>query len=118
MGELVQINVNDLMDNGIRIRSEKGEAERIIGLPDEILEDVRRYIRDYRPSSDPTALFTTLKGKMTYDYVRNLAKRIGAFTGIKKFHWHAARHWCATALLKGYREKTHGYPHGPNPSGS
>ncbi len=26
-----------------------------------------------------------------------------AFTGVKKFHWHAARHWCATALLKGYR---------------
>ncbi len=25
------------------------------------------------------------------------------FTGVKKFHWHAARHWCATALLKGYR---------------
>ena len=103
VGEMVQINVNDLMDNGIRIRSEKGEAERIIGLPDEILEDVRRYIRDYRPSSDPTALFTTPRGRMTYDYVRNLVKRIGAFTGIRKFHWHAARHWCATALLKGYR---------------
>ncbi len=27
-----------------------------------------------------------------------------AFTGVKKFHWHAAaRHWCATTLLKGYR---------------
>ena len=99
----MQINVNDVMDHGIRIRSEKGEAERIIGLPDEILADVRKYIENYRPNSDPTALFTTPRGRMTYDYVRNLAKRIGAFTGIKKFHWHAARHWCATALLKGYR---------------
>ncbi len=40
---------------------------------------------------------------MTYDYIRKIAKRIGAFTGIKKFHWHAARHWFATSLLKGYR---------------
>ena len=52
-------------------------------------------------STDPSGLFTTPKGRMTYDYMRNLAKKIGAFTGIKKFHWHAARHWCATSLLKG-----------------
>ncbi len=103
LGEIVQINVMDIMDNGIRIRSEKGEAERIIGLPDSILDDIRKYISDYRPNTDPTALLTTPKGRMTYDYVRNLAKKLGAFTGVKKFHWHAARHWCATALLKGYR---------------
>ena len=104
IGEIVQINLVDIQDNGIRIRSEKGEAERIIGLPDKIMNDVRKYIMDYRPNTDQTALFTTPKGRMTYDYIRNIAKRIGAFTGIKKFHWHAARHWCATALLKGYRE--------------
>ena len=67
------------------------------------MDDVKKYINDYRPNTDQTALFTTPKGRMTYDYIRNIAKRIGAFTGIKKFHWHAARHWCATALLKGYR---------------
>ena len=104
IGEIVQINLVDIQDNGIRIRSEKGEAERIIGLPDKIMNDVRKYIMDYRPNTDQTTLFTTPKGRMTYDYIRNIAKRIGAFTGIKKFHWHAARHWCATALLKGYRE--------------
>jgi hypothetical protein len=38
----VQINVNYVMDNGIRISLEKGEAERIIELPDVILEDVRK----------------------------------------------------------------------------
>ena len=103
IGEIVQINLSDIQENGIRIRSEKGEAERIIGLPDKIMNDVRKYIKDYRPNTDQTALFTTPKGRMTYDYIRNIAKRIGAYTGIKKFHWHAARHWCATALLKGYR---------------
>ena len=103
IGEIVQINVNDVLNDGIRIRSEKGEAERIIGLPDTILKDIRKYVDDYRPNTDPTALFTTPGGRMTYDYIRNIAKMIGAVTGIKKFHWHAARHWCATALLKGYR---------------
>ena len=103
IGEIVQINLSDIQENGIRIRSEKGEAERIIGLPDKIMDDVSKYIKDYRPNTDQTALFTTPKGRMTYDYIRNIAKRIGAYTGIKKFHWHAARHWCATALLKGYR---------------
>ena len=103
IGEIVQINLSDIQENGIRIRSEKGEAERIIGLPDKIMDDVKKYIKDYRPNTDQTALLTTPKGRMTYDYIRNIAKRIGAYTGIKKFHWHAARHWCATALLKGYR---------------
>jgi hypothetical protein len=32
-----------------------------------------------------------------------LAKMFETCAGVKKFHWHAARHWCATALLKGYR---------------
>lgn len=102
IGEIVQINISDIQENGIRIRSEKVEAERIIGLPDKIMNDVRKYIKDYRPNTDQTALFTTPTGRMTYDYIRKIAKRIGAFTGIKKFHWHAARHWCATSLLKGY----------------
>ncbi len=100
--EIVQINLSDVQENGIRIRSERGEAERIIGMPDKIMNDIRKYIKDYRPNTDQTALFTTPKWRMTYDYIRNIAKRIGAYTGIKKFHWHAARHWCATALLKGY----------------
>ncbi|MEM3906910.1 MAG: site-specific integrase, partial [Nitrososphaerota archaeon] len=101
IGELVRINLDDVQADGIRIRSEKGEADRLIGLPDKIMNDIRTYISLYRPSTDPSGLFTTPKGRMTYDYMRNLAKKIGAFTGIKKFHWHAARHWCATSLLKG-----------------
>ena len=102
IGEIVRINVDDVLDNGIRIRSEKGEADRVVGLPDKIMNDVRKYISEYRPNTDTTGLFTTPYGRMTYDYMRNLARRIGAFSGVKKFHWHAARHWCATSLLKGF----------------
>ncbi len=102
IGELIKINLEDLRDNGIRIRSEKGEAERFIGLPEEIMKDIKTYIQYYRNPSDPTALFTTKKGRMSYQYIRNLVKRIGARAGVPRFHAHSARHWCATALLKGF----------------
>ena len=103
VGEIIQLNLADILDNGLKVRSEKGEKERIVGLPDEMLKDLENYVTYYRPSTDKTALFTTLKGRLTYDYLRNLAKTFGAGANVKRFHWHAARHWCATALLKGYR---------------
>lgn len=101
IGEIVNINLDDVKENGIRIRSEKGEKERFIGLPDQVMKDIWEYINYYRIPSDPTALFTTKKGRMNYNYVRNLAKRLGLSAGVKNFHWHAARHWNATALLRG-----------------
>ncbi|MEM0159783.1 MAG: tyrosine-type recombinase/integrase, partial [Candidatus Micrarchaeaceae archaeon] len=103
VGEIIRLNVTDVMEKGIRVRSEKGEAERIIGLPDNILSDINLYIKEYRAPTDKTALFTTSKGRLTYGYLRNLAKMFGARAGVKNFHWHAARHWCATSLLRGYR---------------
>ncbi len=101
IGELISVNMNDLRTNGIRIRSEKGEAERIIGLPDEIIAEIGDFIRYYRYNSDPAALFTTRNGRMSYYYVRNVLSRIGARADVPRFHAHAARHWCATALLRG-----------------
>jgi integrase len=102
IGELIKINLDDLRENGIKIRSEKGEAERFIGLPEEMMKDIKTYIEYYRNPSDPTALFTTKKGRISYQYVRNLLKRIGQRAGVPRFHAHSARHWCATALLKGF----------------
>ena len=101
IGELMTINLTDLRSNGIRIRSEKGEAERIIGLPERIMEEISDFITYYRYNSDPSALFTTRSGRMSYHYVRNVLSRIGARAGVPRFHAHAARHWCATALLRG-----------------
>ena len=101
IGELIQINVGDLREKGIRIRSEKGEAERIIGLPAEMIRRIEEFISLYRYNSDPSALFTTRNGRVTYSYLRNVLRRIGARAGVSRFHAHAARHWCATALLRG-----------------
>ncbi|WP_075057054.1 tyrosine-type recombinase/integrase [Thermogymnomonas acidicola] len=102
IGELISINLEDIRSTGIRIRSEKGEAERIIGLPTEVMNEIREYIEYYRYNSDPAALFTTRRGgRMSYHYVRNILGRIGARAGVPRFHAHAARHRCATALLRG-----------------
>ena len=100
-GELIAINLDDIRENSIRIRSEKGEAERPIGLPPEMLKEINDYVEHYRSRSDPAALFTTSSGRISYDYLGHVVKQIGAAAGAKWFHCHAARHWCGTSLLRG-----------------
>ena len=53
-----------------------------------------------RPQTDRKSLFTTTKGRLNYNYARNMVKSIAMKSGVPKFHAHAARHWCATTLLK------------------
>ena len=85
------------------VRSEKGEVPRIVGLSDEILNDIQDYMKLYRYNSDTKALFTTARGRITYPYARKRIKDIGAKAGVPRFHPHSARHKCATMLLLGYR---------------
>ena len=68
-----------------------------------MLGEIKEYIDRYRANSDPKALFTTNKGRITYHYARKKLKEIGARAGVPKFHPHAARHKCATMLISGYR---------------
>ena len=100
IGELIQINKEDLDGNILTIRSEKGEAPRVIGLPDSLVDRLSVYVERYRIASDDHAMFTTLKGRLNYNWARNLIKRIAIKAGVPKFHAHAARHWCATTLLR------------------
>ncbi|MHB1708472.1 MAG: tyrosine-type recombinase/integrase [Thermoplasmataceae archaeon] len=100
IGELIRINLEDLEGNLLNVRSEKNERPRIIGLPDSLTERINEYIANYRSSTDPVALFTTEVGRLNYGWARNLVKKIAIKAGVPKFHAHAARHWCATALLR------------------
>ncbi|MGC8516113.1 MAG: tyrosine-type recombinase/integrase, partial [Thermoplasmata archaeon] len=77
-----------------------GKAPRIIGLPQSLSDRLHEYIDKYRSKTDPVALFTTEKGRMNYGWARNIIKLIAKRAGIPRFHAHAARHWCATALLR------------------
>lgn len=82
------------------IKSEKGEAPRQIGLPDSLANRLSEYIKKYRIRSDRHALFNTLKGRLDYNWARNLIKKLVIKTGVPKFHAHAAMRWCATTILR------------------
>ena len=107
IGELIRINLEHVDGNLLTIMSEKGEAPRIIGLPQSLAERLHEYIDKYRSKTDPVALFTTGKGRMNYGWARNIIKLIAKRAGIPKFHAHAARHWCATALLRDGKDGRH-----------
>ena len=100
IGELIKLNLSDLDGNLLSVLSEKGEAPRVIGLPPSVTERLNEYIDKYRSQTDREALFTTTVGRLNYNYARNMVKSIARESGVPKFHAHAARHWCATTLLK------------------
>ena len=99
-GEILRVNMEDVRDDGVFIKSEKGEKPRFVFLPHEIIRDARSYAENYRHETDRNALFTTAKGRMTYGYIRQRLKVIARRAGVPQFHAHAARHWFATSLLK------------------
>ena len=103
IGELIRLNMEDIRDPGIYVRSEKGEKPRTVGLPDRAMDALNNYVNNYRYATDPKALFTTKSGRISYPYARKRIKEIGAKAGVPRFHAHAARHKCATMLLLGYR---------------
>ena len=100
IGELIKLNLSSLDGKLLTVPSEKGEAERVIGLPASVEERLREYIEKYRSPTDREALFTTTVGRLNYNYARNMVKSIAKESGVPRFHAHAARHWCATTLLK------------------
>ncbi len=103
IGELHRMNVEDVTDSGIKVRSEKMEKDRVVGLPDELLSKIREYISSYRITSDQHALITTMQGRATYAGLRHLIKKVGARLGMPWIHAHSFRHYCATSLLKGFQ---------------
>ena len=100
IGELIKLNLSNLDGNLLKVPSEKGEADRMIGLPESVAGRLHEYIEKYRSPTDRDALFTTTVGRLNYNYARNMVKSIANLAGVPKFHAHAARHWCATTLLK------------------
>jgi len=98
--EVLRIAMDDVRDEGVFIRSSKGEKPRFVPLPQDIMDHVRKYIENYRISTDQKSLLTTKDGRMTYNYLRARVSLIGDRAGVPRMHPHAARHWFATSLLK------------------
>ena len=99
LGELVALNIEDYSNGVMRVRSEKGEAERMIPLPPFAVLDMEEYIGHHRVGSC-NALFTSRKGRITYPYVRKIIKVEGTRAGMPQLHPHSLRHYCATTLAE------------------
>jgi len=100
VSEVLRIAMDDVRDEGVFIRSSKSEKPRFVPLPQEVIDHIRKYVENYRISSDPKALLTTKEGRMTYNYLRSRVALIGWRVGVPRMHPHAARHWFVTYLLK------------------
>ena len=97
---LIKLNLSNLDGKLITVPSEKSEAQRVVGFPESLAAMIQEYVEEYRSQTDRKSLFTTTKGGLNYNYARNVVKSIAMKSGVPKFHAHAARHWCATTLLK------------------
>ena len=100
IGELEKINLEDVRDGYLYVRSEKMERDRIVPLPKGLQDDIREYVEKYRMRSNARALFTSEKGRMGYGYLRSFIRKLGAKTGIKELHAHLFRHFYASQLYE------------------
>lgn len=95
--EACDLKLTDIMEDRIIVKG-KGQKVREIFLPLESKDAINEYLT-VRSPSDKDYLFTTNKGKMSYDYFRKRCEIVSLKAGIK-FHPHMARHTYATKLIK------------------
>ena len=105
INELVHLNWQDIDRSPegvpiIHIRHGKGAKQRVVPIHPSTLEKLYTYRKYYRIDSDPNAIFTSINGRIDYNYARNLVKEAGKKAGVPQFHAHAARHWRAISWLK------------------
>lgn len=101
IGETLNLKVNDIdsQRNLIMIRQGKGHKDRIVGLSPKILELLRKYYHQYKPSD---YLFVGQKGgSYSQSSIRAVFRRACKKAGIKKqVRIHSLRHSYATHLLE------------------
>lgn len=102
--ELENSNVN-IIERKIKIAG-KGNKERIVPLPDILIEIITKYISLERPSTSCSSkLFVILKGKktgqfMSYQGLRRIFRYHREISKLKKANPHKMRHTFATEMVK------------------
>jgi len=104
VSELVNLNKNhlDLSNRLIKIVRGKGNKDRLIPLPDQIIPVINEYLVSRNGTEEETALITNRSGKrMTTRSVQRIVKKYKALAEIndKKLTPHVLRHAFATHLL-------------------
>ncbi len=98
--ELVAMNLDDIREKGVFIRSAKREKNRFVALSPSTLENLQKYKDEYRENTDQRALWTGNTGRLSTAMVRKYIKDAGNAAGVPRMHPHGLRHYCATNLLK------------------
>lgn len=102
VSEAINLKVDhiDWGSGRVTILASKNERDRVLWLPDSILELSNRWLK-MRPSASEY-LFCTLQGGQLIDrYIRDFVSRYARKGGIKKrVHPHCLRHTFATDLLR------------------
>lgn len=81
------------------MRHGKGEKERTVPITSATADRVRAYIRSYRWPSNPMALFTTPRGRLSHAYLVKVVTVAGARVGLPWTSCHTLRHFAADDLL-------------------
>jgi site-specific recombinase XerD len=101
--EVVDLNVQDLVQTrrgpSLVVRHGKGEKERSVPQTQETAALVRRYLETYRYRSDPLALFTTPRGRISHAYLGKIVKTAGERAGLPWLSCHKLRHFAVDDLL-------------------
>ena len=101
--EVVDLNLQDLKETtkgpSLVVRHGKGEKERTVPLSAETARLLRLYLELYRPASDPQALFTTPRGRVSHQYLGKIVKTAGERIGVPWLSCHKLRHFAVDDLL-------------------
>lgn len=112
--ELIDLNRTDLVHGSkgpaLLVRRGKGEKERSVPIHAESASRIRIYLDLYRNPSDPSALFTTPRGRISHAYLGKIVKEAGARVGVPWISPHKLRHFATDDMLdRGVRIESAAY---------
>lgn len=102
--ELVDLRLDDVhLDEGyLRVRSGKGRKSRVVNIPPEVGQAIRRYLLHFRPQSGADRLFLARGGTaLTYNAIKLVMRRARQKSGNTRLHAHLLRHSFSVSALSG-----------------
>ena len=104
--EISNLNLDDIdwKNCSIRVKGKGGKIRSVV-LPRRVLHghnvpSIKNYIKNWRMNTDPKALFTGNKGRLTPQAIQHIVKKRARQAGLPWLHTHSLRHYYATNLLR------------------
>ena len=97
--EICNLKVEDIHRHHVTVWLGKGEKDRDVFIDEQTRTVILEY-SEVRNNQKSPYLFTTRKGKITPEYMGNIALDIKIRTGIREFSWHKCRHTYAKNMVR------------------